>query len=314
MPLMKIVEVGPRDGLQNETATVPTAAKVAFVDALSSSGVSEIEVSDFVSPRKVPQLGDAAAVFQRIRREDRVTYSALVPNQQGLDRAFAAGVDKVSVFTAASETFNRRNINTSIAGSLKRLQPVVKRALQAGIPVRGYLSTAFWCAFEGKIAPEAAVTVAESLIGIGVDEVSISDTIGKATPAEVARLLDKLLPKIPADRIAVHFHDTYGRGVANTLTSWEYGIRIFDASVGGIGGCPFAPGATGNVATEAVVAALVGKGAAVPVDIEKLSRASRILDPFLRYDQRSQPDKDSQACAVCEHFRGDGCCQRKAAS
>jgi hydroxymethylglutaryl-CoA lyase len=231
-----------------------------------------------------------------------------------LDRALAAGVDKVSVFTAASETFNRRNINTSIAGSLKRLQPVVKRSLQAGIPVRGYLSTAFWCAFEGKIAPEAAVTVAESLVGIGVDEVSISDTIGKATPSEVARLLDKLLPKIPADRIAVHFHDTYGRGVANTLKSWEYGIRIFDASVGVIGGCPFAPGATGNVATEAVVAALVGKGAAVPVDIEKLSQASRILDPFLRDDQRSQPDKDSQACAVCEHFTGDGCCQQEAAS
>jgi len=311
---MKIVEVGPRDGLQNETATVPTTAKVAFVDALSSSGVSEIEVSAFVSPRKVPQLGDASEVFQRIRRQDRVTYSALVPNQRGLDRALAAGVDKVSVFTAASETFNRRNINTSIAGSLKRLQPVVKRSLQAGIPVRGYLSTAFWCAFEGKIAPEAAVTVAESLVGIGVDEVSISDTIGKATPSEVARLLDKLLPKIPADRIAVHFHDTYGRGVANTLKSWEYGIRIFDASVGGIGGCPFAPGATGNVATEAVVAALVGKGAAVPVDIEKLSHASRILDPFLRDDQRSQPDKDSQACAVCEHFTGDGCCQQEAAS
>jgi hydroxymethylglutaryl-CoA lyase len=311
---MKIVEVGPRDGLQNETATVPTAAKVAFVDALSSSGVSEIEVSAFVSPRKVPQLGDAAEVFQRIRREDRVTYSALVPNQRGLDRALAAGVSKVSVFTAASETFNRRNINTSIAGSLKRLQPVVRRAVQAGIPVRGYLSTAFWCAFEGKIAPEAAVTVAESLISIGVDEVSISDTIGKATPTEVARLLDKLLLKIPADRIAVHFHDTYGRGVANALTSWEYGIRIFDASVGGIGGCPFAPGATGNVATEAVVAALVRKGVAVPVDIKKLSHASRILDAFLRDDQRSQPEKDSQACAVCEHFTGNGCCQQEAAS
>jgi len=311
--MVKIVEVGPRDGLQNETAAVPTDAKVSFVDALSATGVSEIEVSAFVSPRKVPQLGDAADVFRRIHREEGVVYSALVPNLQGLDGAFAARVDKVAVFTAVSETFNRRNINTSVAGSLQRFRPVVKGAKQEGLPVRGYLSTAFWCAFEGQIAPEAAVDLAERLVDMGVDEVSISDTIGKATPDEVARLLDRLLPKIPADRIAVHFHDTYGRGVVNTLRSWEFGIRTFDASVGGIGGCPFAPGATGNVATEAVVTALMKKGAEMVVNIEKLGLARNRMDEFLRADRRTLPDRESQACAVCEHFTGEGCCRQVAA-
>ena len=311
---MKIVEVGPRDGLQNETAVVPTQAKVDFVDALSNSGVGEIEVSAFVSPRMVPQLNDAEAVFRRMRRRDGVCYAALVPNKQGLERAIAAGVDKVSVFTAVSETFNRKNINTSRQGSLRRFQPIIRRARRMGMPVRGYISTAFWCAFEGRIPPAATVDLTERLVDLGADEVAISDTIGKATPQEVARLLDRLLPRVPAKQIAVHFHDTYGRGAANVLQSWDYGIRIFDASVGGIGGCPFAPGATGNVATEAVVAALVRKGIAVPVDIEKLSHASRILDAFLRDDQRSQPEKDSQACAVCEHFTGNGCCQQEAAS
>jgi len=312
--MIRIVEVGARDGLQNETAPVPTEAKIAFVDALSGTGVDEIEVSAFVSPRWVPQLGDAEEVFRRISRRQDVVYSALVPNEKGLERALEAKVDKVSVFTAVSETFNRKNINTSIEGSIRRFLPVLERARSVGLPVRGYVSTAFWCAFEGKIAPEATVDVVERLVDLGVHEVSISDTIGKASPDEVKRLLDLLLPRLSSDRIAMHFHDTYGRGVANTLKSWEYGIRIFDASVGGIGGCPFAPGATGNVATEAVVAALVGKGAAVPVDIEKLNKASRILDAFLRDDRRSQPDKDSQACAVCEHFTGNGCCQRGAAS
>ncbi|MEJ2286021.1 MAG: hydroxymethylglutaryl-CoA lyase [Desulfobacterales bacterium] len=199
--MIKIVEVGPRDGLQNETATVPTNAKVAFVNALSETGVGEIEVSAFVSPHKVPQLRDAGDVFRNIRRNDRVLYSALVPNELGFERAVAAKVDKISVFTAASETFNRKNINTSVDGSLQRFRPIVKRAAKMGLPIRGYLSTAFWCAFEGRIAPRAVVDLTLKLTDMGVAEVSISDTIGKATPDEVAKLLDALLPHVGPEQI-----------------------------------------------------------------------------------------------------------------
>jgi hydroxymethylglutaryl-CoA lyase len=307
--ILKIVEVGPRDGLQNETAYVPPDSKVAFVDALSLSGVSEIEVSGFVSPHWVPQLADAEEVFRKITRKADVVYSALVPNKRGLDRAVASRVDKVSLFTAASETFNRKNINTSTEGSIRRFLPVVEGAKREGMAVRGYVSTAFWCAFEGKIPPEAVIGVVKRLVDIGVDEVSISDTIGKASPSEVKRLLDCLLPMIPSDRIAMHFHDTYGRGVENALTTWAYGIRIFDASVGGLGGCPYAPGATGNVSTEALVKAFESRGEAVGVDLEKLSQARRLLDPFLTDDRRSLPEDGSPACAACEFSTGNVCCR-----
>ncbi len=307
---MKIVEVGPRDGLQNEMAPIPTKTKAAFVDVLSETGVGEIEVSAFVSPRRVPQLGDATQVFGRISRKDGVIYSALVPNEKGLDRAIESQVDKVSVFTAVSETFNRKNINTSLKGSINRFLPVVKRAHIEGLPVRGYVSTAFWCAFEGKIQPEAVISVVVKLIDIGIDEVSISDTSGKASPEEVKRLLDLLLPKISSDRIAMHFHDTYGRGIENVLVSWSYGTTIFDSSVGALGGCPFAPGATGNVATEDVVKALEKKGEKVGVDLQKLSRARRLLDPFLTEDRRSLPKDGSPACAACQYSTREVCCQR----
>ena len=308
--MIKIVEVAPRDGLQNETAPIPTEAKVAFVDALSATGVREIEVSAFVSPRRVPQLADASEVFRKISRRDGVVYSALVPNERGLDRAVEAEVDKVSVFTAASETFNYKNINTSIAGSINRFLPAVKRAHSARLSVRGYVSTAFWCAFEGKISPETVIGVVEKLIDIGIDEVSISDTIGRASPDEVKRLLDLLLPKISGDRIAMHFHDTYGRGVENVLASWSYGISIFDSSVGALGGCPFAPGATGNVATETVVKALEDKGGKVGVDLQRLSLARRLLNPFLIENRRSLPKDGSPACAACLFSTREVCCQR----
>jgi len=308
---MKIVEVGPRDGLQNESATVPTEVKVAFVNHLSRTGVDEIEVSAFVSSQKVPQLQDAGEVFSRIDRRSGVVYSALVPNEKGLERALDAGVDRISIFTAASETFNRRNINTSLAGSLQRFRPLMRRARREGLPVRGYLSTAFWCAYEGRIEPAAVVDLTESLFGIGIEEVSIADTIGKATPDEVADLLDRLLPKVPAESIAVHFHDTYARGIANVRQSWNYGIRIFDASVGGIGGCPFAPGATGNVATEAVVEALESVGAAVRVDRAKLAHARHFLGPYLQAARHVEPEGFSPVCAACPFFDGRQCCGRK---
>jgi hydroxymethylglutaryl-CoA lyase len=307
---LRIVEVGPRDGLQNETAPVPTPAKIAFIDALSRSGVSEIEVSAFVSPRWVPQLSDAADVFNAITRQQGVVYSALVPNHIGLAQALAARVDKVSVFTAASETFNHKNINTSIEGSIRRFRPVVRAARDAGLPVRGYISTAFWCAFEGKIEPQAVLRVVDRLIEIGIDEVAISDTVGKATPNEVRQLLDLLLPRLPVERIAVHFHDTYGRGVKNMLTAWSAGIRTIDASVGGLGGCPFAPGASGNVATEDVVAALAKHGIDTGIDRQRLTAALRHLAPYRVNAHRKLPPDGSPACAACQFSTGEVCCRR----
>jgi len=271
--MSKIVEVGPRDGLQNEQETVPTDLKVAFVDALSKAGLKEIEAGAFVSPKWIPQLADSADVFARIVRAPGVTYSALVPNEQGLDRALAAKADKIAVFTAASETFNRKNINASIAESIARFEPVVRRARELKLPVRGYISTAFWCPFEGKIDPAKTVDVSRRLLDLGVDELSIGDTIGKATPAEVGALLDLLLPAVPPDRIAMHFHDTYGRAVANCKASRARGITTFDSSAGGIGGCPYAPGATGNVATQALVDAFPDTG----VDRSALDAASTLM-------------------------------------
>ncbi len=285
---VRIVEVGPRDGLQNEKATLPTETKIAFVDALSRAGYDEIEVSAFVSPRWVPQLADAEAVFRGIARAPGVLYAALVPNEQGLDRALEAGAGKIAVFTAASETFNRRNINASIEESIARFAPVVPRARAAGLPVRGYVSTAFWCPYEGRVEPPAVVDVARRLLDLGVEELSIGDTIGKAVPAEVHALLDLLLDVAPQDAIAMHFHDTYGTAVANALASYERGITVFDASAGGVGGCPYAPGAAGNVATEDLVWALRRSGAAVSVDLERVRTASHLLASALGRPLRSR--------------------------
>jgi hydroxymethylglutaryl-CoA lyase len=276
-PRIAIVEVGPRDGLQNEAAAIPVAAKVAFVEALAATGVAEVEVTAFVSPKAIPQLADAEPVLRAVRRRAGVRYSALVPNLQGLERAQAVGVDRVAVFTAASESFNRRNINASIAESIERFRPVCAAAT---VPVRGYVSTAFWCPFEGRIAPAAVVDVTRRLADLGVAEVSIGDTIGKASPADVRALLDVLLPApVP---LALHFHDTYGMAVANALTAWrEYGIAIFDSSAGGLGGCPYAPGASGNVATEDLCFALAASGADPGVDVDAVIAAARALEPHV---------------------------------
>lgn len=309
--MIKIVEVGPRDGLQNEAQMVPANVKIDFINALSKTGVSEIEASAFVSSKKVPQLQDATQVFENLHRMKNVVYSALVPNERGLDRAIQAGVDKISVFTAASETFNQRNINTSIDGSLERFQPVIQRAVQLDLPVRGYLSTSFWCAFEGRIPAAKVVDLALRLFDMGISEVSISDTIGKATPDDVAELMDILIPKIPAERLAVHFHDTYGKGIANVLRSVSYGIQVVDASVGGLGGCPFAPGATGNISTQDVVTALTDAGEHLDVDLKGLDRARDILNPYLRQEPAHRPSPDSLACSTCEFFRNGKCCGRR---
>lgn len=279
--MIRIVEVGPRDGLQSEATTVPTDVKVAYVDALSSAGLPEIEVSAFVSPRWVPQLADAEEVFRRIRRAPGVLYSALVPNEQGLERALAAKVGKVSVFTAASETFNRKNINASIEESIRRFEPVIRGARTASLPIRGYISTAFWCPYEGKIEPAKVVDVSLRLVDAGVDELSIGDTIGKASPAEVNALLDALLPVVPAARLALHFHDTFHRAVENAMAAWKRGLSTFDSSAGGIGGCPYAPGASGNVATESLIEAFRAAGAEITGNLAAIAAARKTLAPAL---------------------------------
>lgn len=273
--MIRITEVGPRDGLQTEKALIPTAVKVAFVDALSEAGFDEIEVSSFVSPKWIPQLADADEVFARIQRRPGVRYLALVPNQAGLDRARAARVDKIAVFTAASETFTRKNINATIAESLTRLRPVVTGA---GVPVRGYVSTAFHCPYEGPIDPSVVVRVCDDVMALGCDELSIGDTIGRATPDEVSLLLDRLIPRFGPDRLVMHFHDTFGRAVANAGRAADHGITRFDASAGGIGGCPYAPGATGNVATQALVDRF---DPATGIDRAQLDRASELIAPYL---------------------------------
>jgi hydroxymethylglutaryl-CoA lyase len=269
-----LVEVGPRDGLQNEAQPVPTGVKIAYVDALSAAGLPEIEVSSFVSPRWVPQLADAAEVFAGITRRAGTRYTALVPNLQGLERALACRVDGVAVFTAASESFTRRNINATIAESLERFRPI---AAASPVPVRGYLSTAFHCPFEGPVAPERVRAVTLELLALGVTQVSVSDTIGRARPDEVRRVAELLRRDVPAERLALHLHDTFGEAVANALAGAEFGITTFDGSTGGIGGCPFAPGAAGNVATEALARVFEGR---TGVDEAALAEAAALIRPW----------------------------------
>ncbi len=276
MPIdpIRIVEVGPRDGLQNEATLVPTDVKVRFVDALSDTGLPEIEVSSFVSPKWIPQLADAEQVFAGIRRRPGLIYMALVPNEQGLDRAETAKADKVAVFTAASETFSLRNTNATIAETLARFKPVVARSR---VPVRGYISTAFHCPFEGQIDPARVIEVARALLGLGCTELSIGDTIGRATPHQVSRLFEQLAAVCPVERTAAHFHDTFGQAVDNAIAAEALGVRIFDSSAGGIGGCPYAPGAPGNVSTQSLVRAFPGR---TGIDLEKLEAASGIVRPY----------------------------------
>jgi hydroxymethylglutaryl-CoA lyase len=272
-----IVEVGPRDGLQNEHVVVSTADKIAFIDHLSAAGLPVIEVSAFVSPKWVPQMADATEVFAGITRRSGTRYSALVPNLPGLERAMAAGVSEIAVFAASSDTFSRKNINQTIDESLASYKQVCDRAIAAGMRVRGYLSTAFGCPFEGAVAPERVAQVAGRLAALGVFEVAISDTIGIAHPGQVPSVLDAVLTEVPADRIALHFHDTRGTALANVLASLPYGVTTFDASAGGLGGCPYAPGAAGNLATDDLIYMLNGLGVETGVSLEALSEASAFI-------------------------------------
>ena len=291
---VKIVEVGPRDGLQNEKAFVPTEVKVAFITALADAGLRTIEAGAFVHPKWVPSMADTAEVFRDIPKDPGVDYPVLVPNLRGLERAIEAGVKSIAIFTAASETFNKRNINMSIDESFENFVPVVSRARSEGITVRGYVSCALGCPFEGEIAPEKVLEVAARLMDMGCYEVSIGDTIGVGTPLKVQGLIGLLLQVLPAGVLAMHFHDTRGTALANTLAALEMGISIFDASAGGLGGCPFAPGASGNLATEDLVYFLDGMGIASGVDLKRLVAASSIIAPYLDHPL---PGKYLQSCA-----------------
>lgn len=264
---VRIIEVSPRDGLQHEAVFVPTARKIDLINALSHTGVAEIEAGSFVSPTAIPQLADSDEVFRAIERIPGVTYSALVPNERGLERARAAAVSKIAVFTAASNSFTRHNIKATVHESLVRFKAVIQGAKRDGMLVRGYLSTAVWCPYEGRMAPLLVLDVMLRLLDLGVDEVSLGETVGRASPADIRALLDAVMTRIDPLRLSLHVHDTYGMAIANVLTAWgDYGITAFDCSAGGLGGCPYAPGASGNVATEDVVFALKASGASVPVD------------------------------------------------
>jgi len=272
-----VVEVGPRDGLQNEKGVVTTADKIQFINLLSAAGFAVIEATSFVSPRAVPQLADAGEVLAGVTRRSGARYAALVPNRKGMERALAAGVDEVAVFTGASETFVQHNINTSIAGSIESFTPVVEMAREAGVRVRGYISTAFGCPYEGTVTPEAVVHVAERLLALGVAELSIGDTIGVATPNQVVEVTERLLALAPVERLAMHLHDTRGTALANVLAALQMAVAIFDSSAGGLGGCPYAPGASGNLATEDLLYLLHGLGIETGVDLERVVASSAFL-------------------------------------
>jgi hydroxymethylglutaryl-CoA lyase len=279
---VRIVEVGPRDGLQNEQAILPMEKKLEFIRLLGEAGLKDIEVGSFVHPKWVPQLADSGELIARLPKVPGIRYSALVPNMKGLERALAAGIERIAVFTAASETFNQKNINMGIAESLDVFRPVIGRALHEGLSVRGYVSTCFVCPYEGAIAKEKVADVTHALLDLGVDEVSIGDTIGAATPVDVERTGGHLLSRFPASKLAMHFHDTYGMAIANVFASLRLGISVFDSSAGGIGGCPYAPGASGNVSTEKLVFLFDRLGILTGVSMDHLREAARYIGNELR--------------------------------
>lgn len=269
---VRIVEVGPRDGLQNEKQLVPADIKVELIGRLADAGLKAVEATSFVSPKWVPQMGDNAEVLVRVlaARRPGVAYPVLTPNLKGFEAALAAGAEEVAVFGAASESFSQKNINCSIAESLERFRPVTEAAQQAGVRVRGYVSCVVGCPYEGPIAPAAVARVAQTLLDMGCYEISLGDTVGVGTPLSVQRMLDAVIERVPVERLAGHYHDTYGMAAVNIFASLQRGVAVFDASVGGLGGCPYAAGASGNVATEDVVWLLKGLGIETGIDLDKL--------------------------------------------
>jgi hydroxymethylglutaryl-CoA lyase len=278
---VKMVEVGPRDGLQNEPQTVPAAIKIRLIESLAEAGLTAIEAGSFVSPKWVPQMADTAEVLAGLTPRPGVSYPVLVPNLQGFTAALAAGAREIAIFAAASESFSRKNINCSIAESLERFAPVAAAAKQAAIPVRGYISCALGCPYEGPIAPDAVAGVADRLAALGCYEVSLGDTIGVGTPGAAAAMVDCVAARVPRERLAVHFHDTYGQALANILACLERGIAVVDSSVAGLGGCPYAKGASGNVASEDVRYMLGGLGVETGVNLDKLADSGSLICEYL---------------------------------
>lgn len=276
--LVELVEVGPRDGLQNEPLPIPAEDKIRLVDRLSEAGFSRIEVTSFVSPKWVPQMADAAAVMAGIRRKKSIRYAVLTPNLQGFENALSAGADEVAIFGSASEGFSRKNINCSIAESLERFSPVTKAAAEHDIPVRGYISCVIACPYDGKTTPETVANVAETLLEMGCYEISLGDTIGAGTPQDIAAMLDCLVPRLGASFLAGHYHDTGGQALVNIDMSLEYGLRRFDSAVGGLGGCPYAPGARGNVSTRMLACHLEDTGWTTGLDLDLLAE----IEVFIR--------------------------------
>ncbi|ART55158.1 hydroxymethylglutaryl-CoA lyase [Acidovorax carolinensis] len=287
-PRVKIVEVGPRDGLQNEVKIVPTATKIDLIERLVKAGLKDIEATSFVSPKWVPQMGDHIQVMGGLKQYPGVSYSVLTPNLKGFEAAAQSGAKEVAVFAAASEAFSARNINCSIAESLERFDPVMQSAQRLGIKVRGYVSCVVGCPYEGKVDPERVADVAERLFKMGCYEVSLGDTIGIGTPVDVQKMLESVAKRVPVSALAGHYHDTYGRALMNIYASYQFGVRVFDSSVSGLGGCPYAKGASGNVATEDVVFLMNSLGVDTGVDLEKLADVSAWISTLLHRTPNSK--------------------------
>lgn len=288
---VKLVEVGPRDGLQNEPEQISTADKVTYIQKLQASGLQHIEATSFVHPKAVPQLADAAEVLQQLSKISQTTYSVLVPNQKGLERALESGVKRIAVFTAASDAFTQKNIRMTVEESIATFQPVVQQALEHGLSVRGYVSTCFVCPYQGDIDKNSVLKVTEQLLELGVDEISLGDTIGAASPKDVYETIGYVLQSIPTQKLALHFHDTYGTALANVLAGLELGIATYDSSAGGLGGCPYAPGASGNLATEDLLYMLNRMKIHTGVNIDKVADASLLMESVLK---RPLPSKQLQ--------------------
>jgi len=295
MNSVRLVEVGARDGLQNEARSLSVETRIALVERLADVGLRTIEAGAFVSPRWVPQMADSAAVLRGLGERHGVTYTALVPNLQGLDMALAAGCREVAVFAAASEAFSQKNINCSIAQSPERFEPVLAKALEAGVAVRGYVSCVLGCPFSGAVPVPQVVAVTQALYAMGCYEVSLGDTIGTGTPGATTRLIQACADAVPLSALAGHFHDTYGMAVANVQAAWQAGVRVFDSSVSGLGGCPYSPGATGNVATEELVYLFEGQGIATGVDLAKLLEVAVFIDNRLQRTGESRVAKALRA-------------------
>ena len=291
IPTIKIVEVGPRDGLQNERGEVPTDVKVQLIERLADAGLPAVEATAFVSPKWIPQMADHTEVLERIRRKPGVSYPVLTPNLKGFEAARAAGATEVAIFGAASEAFSKKNINCSIGESLERFRPVVDAAKGADVKVRGYVSCVLGCPYEGEIKPERVADVAAALYEMGCYEVSLGDTIGTGTPGKTKAMIEACAKRVPLEKLAGHYHDTYGQALANIYASYEMGVRTFDASVAGLGGCPYAAGASGNVATEDVVYMLNGLGVRTGIDLKRLVEIGRWICDVLGREPSSKVNK-----------------------